>query len=342
MTPSLIRLAEPLFGRDGRPFLADEPLIEAANAALLLGVPLLLTGEPGCGKTDFAFAVARWHATRPHGGHARFDATTWRSDDPETGLLQCYVRSETRERDLLYRVDAVGRFTDGQLGKTAEAHEIGNYVDLMPLGVAIASAHRRIVLVDEIDKAPRDLPNDLLRPIEQGAFDIREIPADRSSAGWRRTQGEPGRAPELRPLVIITSNRERELPEAFLRRCAFHHIEFPKRPRLLDILRGWFDGTGADARSTPPLSETQAAALVDTFLTLRARTSPPLVKKPATAELLQWTRFVLRGVTAEARQGIFDRRFVGRGEGIPWRSMPGLALLVKHTEDLRELTPAQT
>jgi len=159
-TPYPKLVAEHMVGRDGKRFIADAELLAAANVALALGRPLLLTGEPGCGKTDFASAAATGLVDTPQHITA------------ETRVpLEQYVRSETRARDLLYTYDAVRRFgdaqTSGYLGKRRAAFP-QNYVTLEPLGQALMSPVRRVVLIDEIDKAPRDLPNDLLRELDQG------------------------------------------------------------------------------------------------------------------------------------------------------------------------------
>ncbi|MEZ4464387.1 MAG: AAA family ATPase [bacterium] len=162
-------MGDQLWGRspDHR-YLPDEALIAATNVAIALGLPLLLTGEAGCGKTDFAFAIARFQSGK---GRA------WDPDDADDGLLDCYVRSDSRARDLLYHYDAVRRFGDAHHGQQVRAADPRYYIELRNLGRALAEAEvrgrQRVVLIDEIDKAPRDLPNDLLRELDQGRFEIK-------------------------------------------------------------------------------------------------------------------------------------------------------------------------
>ena len=259
------RLRGDFFGQDRYPYHPHQGLVAAANTALLLGVPLLLTGEPGCGKTDFAWAAARKLGREP---------------------LCCYVRSDTRARDLLYHYDAVRRFADAQGNRAEEAARPQGYIDLMPLGQALLAPQQEVVLIDEIDKAPRDLPNDLLRELDQGHFDIPEIPPDAplgpalgAAAGddlsgvrlQRRMQRQEERP---MPLVIITSNQERQLPDPFLRRCVFFHIPFPAWPdeappkpgepprkdTLLAILRGRLPALPAAAARPGAGHRTTAAA----------------------------------------------------------------------------------
>lgn len=315
-------------GRDGKFFIADDDLIAAANVALALGRPLLLTGEPGCGKTDFAFAAATGLVDNPpSGGEHRVP-------------LEQYIRSETRARDLLYHYDAVRRFGDAQAGGEGgrqRATYPQNYITLEPLGRALISPVRRVVLVDEIDKAPRDLPNDLLRELDQGWFEIPEIPdaeptatkdVDPGHRALRRCMAPPQDAP--RPFVIITSNVERQLPDAFLRRCVFYYIPFPSKERLAAILETRFpDGPG-------PLK----IHAVELLWALREQHK--LVKRPATAELLDWVS-VLRTVfdPPVARQRLASAvAQVEHGAPVAWRSLPALGCLLKLREDLDRVLAA--
>ncbi|MEM7585630.1 MAG: MoxR family ATPase [Acidobacteriota bacterium] len=311
-----------MVGRLGKPYEPSEPLVEAVNVALACGMPLLLTGEPGCGKTDLAWAVA---SVLDHD----------RDDDRDRRLLECHVRSDTRARDLLYHYDAVRRFGDGQLSDPeaqGRALNPANYVTLQALGLALVSPTRRVVLIDEIDKAQRDLPNDLLRALDEGKFEIPELvgqPSD-EAGGIEAAELAPTMAapPGAEPsLIIITSNVERQLPEPFLRRCVFYHIEFPNEDRLKAILAAHFGDVDGNVRD-------QALKV---FLHLRRE--PGLTKKPATAELLTW---MMALTTVFARQRVEDSlaafaRWVDRRASDPkrsWAQLPGLSTLLKLREDL--------
>jgi MoxR-like ATPase len=244
-------------------YLADPGLQAAVNTALLLGQPLLLTGEPGTGKTQLASSLA------------------W-----ELGLeapLKFETKSTSAARDLFYGYDALRHFQAQRAG----AHEEPlAFIEYRALGTAILLANepaavarylsprfrhggkrRSVVLIDEIDKAPRDLPNDILNEIEHLFFRIPEL------------DNEPITAPpDLRPIVVITSNSERDLPEAFLRRCVYYHIEFPKAERLAQIVASRL---GAFAGGSSPFFEKS----LQLFYQLR---DSGLRKKPATAEFLGW------------------------------------------------------
>jgi len=258
--------------KDPAGYLADPDLDAAVRVALLLGMPLLLTGGPGCGKTS----VAAWLARRLDLGEP----------------LVFNVKSTTTGRDLLYEFDELARFRDAQ-ARQGEVDE-SRYLRLNALGLAIALTgvggqvlgargttlrdvamrsgavgpadfqRRRVVLVDELDKAPRDTPNDLLLEILEMKFQIRELDA------W--IEGSPS----LRPVVVITSNSEKSLPEPFLRRCVFHHIRTPTdawRRRIVAL------------RQHPI---TERTALFDAAMSAFDRISARLGRAPGTAELLAW------------------------------------------------------
>ena len=317
--------AQKMKGRDGKDFLADPDLLAAANVALALGRPLLLTGEPGCGKTDFAFAAASGLVENSSAA------------EPPTEVLAHYVRTETRAHDLLYHYDAVRRFGDAQTGGDVGKRRASypqNYIKLEALGLGLMSPVRRVVLIDEIDKAPRDLPNDLLRELDQDRFEIPEIPP-----GQMRNDGalEPGQehfvrrmtppADAPKPFVIITSNVERQLPDAFLRRCVFFYIPFPSQKRLGDILNAHF----SDA---PVLLKKNALSL---FAELR-KDALRLTKKPATAELLDWVSALVKVFEpAETERRLTEVLAQKDTDGIPWQALPALGCLLKLREDLETL-----
>jgi len=243
---------------DAGKYIASKALATAVNTAFAAERPLLLTGEPGCGKSSLAYAVA-----------------------DELGLgevLQFNVRSDTSARDVLYTFDHLRRLYDAQV-KDPRASEPGNYITMQALGKAIESEAPRVVLIDEIDKAPRDFPNDLLGVIDEMDFDVIET--------GRRVQHQ------ARPIVFITSNIERQLPEPFLRRCVYHHVAFPDEAMLERIVlerMGDKDNLGALVKRA-----------VERFAGLRKQYGDTLVKQPATAELLSWVRVLWRaGIPAEA------------------------------------------
>jgi MoxR-like ATPase len=268
-----------------RHYRPDRALVLAANAALVVGAPLLITGEPGTGKTQ----VAHWLAL---------------SLGIQERLFSLEVRSTTTAEDLIYRFDMVAYFhaahDPARVGKPLSRED---FIEKGPLWRALMSA-RSIVLIDEIDKAPRDFPNDLLHVLDQHEFEVKEL-------GQKITR-QKGAAP---PLVVITSNSERRLPEPFLRRCIFHHIELTE-----DLVRRAVE---ARVEDFPRLGPEVRAAAIRRFLELRARS---LRKKPATAELLVW--LVLLSASKVDAKELDD---------VPLRALPALSALVKDRDDLAEL-----
>lgn len=304
-----------LYGQYGE-YIANARLVHAANTALGLGMPLLLTGDPGSGKSDFAWVIAKAL------GHV----------EP----LRCQVRSTTTARELLYYYDALVRFADAQAGAKERAAEPRHYVRLRPLGVALTSRDAErppVVLLDEIDKAPRDLPNDLLWELDEGRFEIAEIAdADETTeivdpahpkVPLRRLMERVDGA--TRPMVVITSNSERQLPDAFMRRCVFFHIPTPAEDELVEIAKARFPD------EPPRLLE----SLVKLFDGLRKE---KLTKPPTTAEMLNWLDALTRLHPQREIELAAESLLRGFGEGKPrWMDLPGLGCLVKLREDHQQL-----
>lgn len=265
-------------GEHGR-YLADASLVIAVNTALAVEQPLLVTGEPGTGKTALAFSVASELGLGP--------------------VLEFHTRSDHRARDVLYIVDNLMRFYHAQV-RDSRAQELGNYYHWQALGEAIRSPMRRVVLIDEIDKAPRDFPNDLLDEIDRMAFTVPELGLTYQA--------------EVRPIVIITSNSERQLPDPFLRRCVYHNIEFPSGERLATILQ--------ERLGHLQLSEHLVSVAVQRFEELRM--VPQLQKDPGLGELLAWVRVLVRaGIAPEQlRQAQLA-------------ALPFQGALIKNHDDLR-------
>ncbi|HGK7311486.1 AAA family ATPase [Aeromonas hydrophila] len=226
-------------------YLASESLKMAVNAAIVLEKPLLIKGEPGTGKTELADAVAR------HLG---------------TELIAWHIKSTTKAQQGLYEYDAVARLRDSQLGDP-RVGEISHYIRRGKLWQAFTADQRPVLLIDEIDKADIEFPNDLLQELDRMEFDVYET-------------GERVKARQ-RPVVIITSNNEKELPDAFLRRCFFHYIRFPDKAEMQAIVKLHY----------PNLKESLLGEAMDLFFELREVEG--LRKKPSTSELLDWIRLLL-------------------------------------------------
>jgi MoxR-like ATPase len=226
-------------------YVATDDLKLAVNAALALERPLLVKGEPGTGKTMLAEEVAR-SLGRP--------------------LLQWHVKSTTKAQQGLYEYDAVSRLRDSQLGAPSVG-DIAHYIRRGVLWDAFESDVPAVVLIDEIDKADIEFPNDLLRELDRMEFHVYET-------------GQDVRA-RHRPLVVITSNNEKELPDAFLRRCFFHYIRFPDKETMMRIVDVHYPG----------LKKALLGEALDAFFSLRE--VPGLKKRPSTSELLDWLKLLL-------------------------------------------------
>ncbi|MEM9706044.1 MAG: MoxR family ATPase [Pseudomonadota bacterium] len=226
-------------------YIATDDLKIAVNAAATLERPLLVKGEPGTGKTVLAIEVAK-----------AFNAP----------LLEWHVKSTTKAQQGLYEYDAVARLRDSQLGEE-RARDVANYINRGKLWEAFTSAERPVLLIDEIDKADIEFPNDLLQELDRMEFYVYET-------------GETITAKQ-RPIVIITSNNEKELPDAFLRRCFFHFIKFPDADTMSDIVNVHFPG----------IKKNLVSSALKTFY--EVRDVPGLKKKPSTSELLDWLKLLL-------------------------------------------------
>jgi MoxR-like ATPase len=252
-------------------YIASDELRHAVNVAVALSRPLLVRGEPGTGKTLLAENLARALGLP---------------------LVRWHVKSTTKARDGLYVYDTVARLHDSRFGG-GDVRDIAKYIKLGPLGEALAAPARVVLLIDEIDKADIEFPNDLLHELDVMRFRIDET-------------GREVVAQE-RPIVVITSNNEKELPDAFLRRCVFHYIQFPDRELMAEIVRVHH----------PDITDRVLDSALETFFGLRA--TPRLRKKPSTSELIDW-------ICALKKAGV-DLARVGGG-------IPFLGTLLKTEQDV--------
>jgi len=255
-------------------YIASEELRHAVNVAVALARPLLVRGEPGTGKTLLAENLA---------------------SSLKLPLIRWHVKSTTKAKDGLYVYDTVARLHDSRFGGTdgSNVRDIAKYIKLGPLGEALAAPSRVVLLIDEIDKADLEFPNDLLHELDAMRFRIDET-------------GKEIAAIE-RPIVIITSNNEKELPDAFLRRCVFHYIQFPTRELMSEIVRVHH----------PDITDKVLDNALEVFFGLRS--TPRLRKKPSTSELIDW-------ICALNKAGVDLSRVSG---GIPF-----LGTLLKTEQDV--------
>ena len=255
-------------------YVASEELLRAANIAMVLQKPLLIKGEPGTGKTRLAEAI---------------------SDALGRKLIIWNIKSTTKAQDGLYVYDVVQRLYDSQFGGEG-VDNIEKYVRLGKLGEAFTSEEPVILLIDEIDKADLEFPNDLLWELDRMEFHIPET----------------GRTVTARhrPVVIITSNAEKELPDAFLRRCVFHYIDFPDKELMAQIVRVHY----------PDLDDRLLTQVLEAFYKIRNLSH--IKKKPSTSEILDWIQALVHG-------GVDPSRVV--------REVPYLGVLLKKNEDMDAL-----
>lgn len=255
-------------------YIASPELVRSVNIAAALQKPLLIKGEPGTGKTMLAQSIA---------------------DSLGMKLFIWNIKSTTKAQDGLYVYDTVQRLYDSQFGAEG-VDDIKKYIHLGKLGEAFSEDQQSVLLIDEIDKADLEFPNDLLWELDRMEFYIPET-------------GETVRT-KKRPIVIITSNAEKELPDAFLRRCIFHYIAFPDPDMMCQIIHA----------HDPNLEETLVNAAIKAFYDLRKLSG--LSKKPGTSELLDWVRaLVIGGIDAETLS----------------EEIPFIGVLLKKTEDLKRV-----
>jgi MoxR-like ATPase len=244
-------------------YIATPDLMMAVNAAVTLARPLLIKGEPGTGKTQLAAEIAQ-SLDRP--------------------LFEWHIKSTSKAHQGLYEYDAVSRLRDSQLGEE-KVRDIHNYIIRGSLWEAFASERQPVLLIDEIDKADIEFPNDLLRELDRMEFFVHET---RELVKARH-----------RPIILITSNNEKELPDAFLRRCFFHYIRFPDADTLEKIVRVHY----------PDLKKELLAEALASFFEVRE--TPGLRKKPSTSELLDWIKLlVAEDIPPEALRGDDPKKLV--------------------------------
>ena len=226
-------------------YIATEELTEAVNASIALEKPLLIKGEPGTGKTKLAEEIA---------------------ESVNTKLISWHIKSTTKAHQGLYEYDAVSRLRDSQLGNE-NVHNIKNYIKKGVMWQAFTADKRPVLLIDEIDKADIEFPNDLLLELDKMEFYVYET-AEKVKA-------------KQRPIVVITSNNEKDLPDAFLRRCFFHYIKFPDEKTLTDIVRVHY----------PNIKKNILNVALKIFL--QTRDTVGVKKKPSTSELIDWIKLIL-------------------------------------------------
>lgn len=255
-------------GEGATTYVVTRDTADLVNLAIILGRPILVEGEAGCGKTTLARAIAEDLGL-------------------EDNFISIPVKSTSQAKDLLYRFDALRRLQDAQDKDNPQARYVYPYISLQPLGEALRRGAKCVVLIDEIDKADIDFPNDLLDVLDKFEFVIEDLPKDEELLSVGRSNGF-GRSvicrKDIRPIVVITSNQEKPLPEPFLRRCLYLQLAFPKAPDMLARiaernLHGRLD----------ELSQELIRTAVERFLRIRKDAEEAAVQKlPATSELVDW------------------------------------------------------
>ena len=259
-------------------YVASEELMKAVDVAVALQKPLLIKGEPGTGKTMLADAISK---------------------SMNKKLIVWNIKSTTKAQDGLYVYDTIQRLYDSQFGEDG-VDDIAHYIKLGKLGEAFSSDEQVILLIDEIDKADLEFPNDLLWELDKMEFYIHETKETITA--------------KIRPIVIITSNAEKELPDAFLRRCIFHYITFPDRDQMKEIVDAHFEHLEDDVLKN----------VMDTFYWIRS--IKDIRKKPSTSELIDWIRaLILSGIDTEKLR----------------ETLPFIGVLLKKDEDLEALNKAK-
>ena len=346
------------YGSDHLIYRVPDGLIHAANTAISVRRPLLITGESGSGKTEFAFAAARFIASRQN------PQRPWDPDDKDHGLLQYYARSENPAKELIYSFDTMRRFADAYIRSTALAAELNkkaqdprNYVQIGPLGQAIISANQRVLLIDELDKADKDIPGDLIRSLENFDFEINEIHDGIENKKYtKHMKGKPNNL-----LVIITTNYERPLSRAFVKRCVYYDLPFPDDEQLMQILDDKcqisnerdinkyilprrIPGVFHKLKRTPRIQLFEAAIAI--FKAVRR--VPQINRQPSVCELIDWVRLMgMPGAKLEGFRKIdIPINVLQTPKKNPWivrnfsfiRDLEGgMPCLVKHVADLEVL-----